>query len=107
GFRLFGTGDIRQIMFIRRAQQLGFSLPEIRELIMLQRDGPEACSHVRDLLKTKVSAIRDKIRQLSVLEKELVRRLRLCERRLNISGDAHRGCCPVLAEIAKWGSDED
>lgn len=107
GFRLFGAGDIRRIRFIRRAQQLGFSLPEIRELMVLQRDGAQACSHVRDLLKTKVSAVQEKIRELASLEKELSGRLRVCERQLRISGDSHRGCCPVLAEIAKRGPDED
>ena len=38
GFRLFHTDDIQRILFIRRAQQLGISLPEIRELLVLQRD---------------------------------------------------------------------
>ena len=32
GFRLFHAKDIERIQFIRRAQQLGFSLPEIRRL---------------------------------------------------------------------------
>jgi len=107
GFRLFGPSDILRIKFIRRAQQLGFSLREIRELMMLQRDGAETCSHVRDLLKTKVSAVRDKIRELTHLEKELTARLRVCERQLKMSGDSHQGCCPVLAELAKRSPNED
>ena len=107
GFRLFNGNDIRRIQFIRRAQRLGFSLPEIRELMVLQRDGFEACSHVRDLLETKVSAIRDKIRELGTLEKELARSLRACERKLKASGDSHQGCCPVLEEIADRGSNEN
>jgi DNA-binding transcriptional MerR regulator len=107
GFRLFSGNDIRRIEFIRRAQRLGFSLPEIRELMVLQRDGFEACSHVRDLLKTKVSAIRNKIRELSTLEEELAKNLRVCERKLKASGDSHHGGCPVLEEIADRGSNEN
>src|SRR5579862_110809 len=68
GFRLFSAKDIHRIQFIRRAQQLGFSLPEIRELITLQRDGSPACSHVRNLLRTKITAVRDKICELERLK---------------------------------------
>jgi hypothetical protein len=33
-------------------------------LLFLQRDESEACSHVRDLLRAKVSTVREKIREL-------------------------------------------
>ena len=107
GFRLFNASDIGRIQFIRRAQHLGFSLPEIRELMVLQRNGFEACSHVRDLLKSKVAAIWNKIRELAILEGKVVRSLRTCERKLRSSGDSHQGCCPVLEEIADRGSNEN
>ena len=107
GFRLFHQRDIQRIQFIRRAQRLGFSLPEIRELLLLQRDQPETCSHVRDLLRAKVAAIRGKIRELEAFEVDLTKSLRRCERQLKISGNSHRGCCPMLEEVARRGSDEN
>lgn len=58
GFRLFSAEDVRRIQFVRRAQHLGFSLQEIRELMALQRDGGTACLHVRDLLRVKIEAVR-------------------------------------------------
>ena len=106
GFRLFNTQDIERIQFIRRAQQLGFSLPEIRELLVLQREDGEACSHVPDLLKTKIEMIRNKIVELVTLEQQLKKKLRKCERSLRAFGDTHKGGCPVLKEIAHGGSDE-
>ena len=60
GFRLFNTQDIERIQFIRRAQQLGFSIAEIRELLVLQREDGTACSHVRDLLKAKIEIVQRK-----------------------------------------------
>lgn len=105
GFRLFSTEDIERIQFIRRAQQLGFSLPEIRELVILQREDGAACSHVRDLLKAKIETIRNKIVELATLEKQLAKRLRKCERSLRAVADVHKGCCPVLEEIVHRGSD--
>ena len=103
GFRLFQTEDIRRIQFIRRAQQLGFSLPEIRELLLLHREDGEACSHVRDLLRSKVTLVREKIRELSMLEKQLSTNLRNCERNLKPSKECDRDGCPVLRKISKGG----
>jgi len=107
GFRLFHTQDIQRIQFIRRAQQLGFSLPEIRELLVLQRDEDGTCSHVRELLRAKITTIHNKIQELGVLEEQLTKGLRKCERKLRASGDSHKGCCPLLEEIAHRGSDEN
>jgi DNA-binding transcriptional MerR regulator len=108
GFRLFSAHDIQRIQFIKRAQKLGFSLPEIRELLVLQQhDEGEACSPVRDLLQVKVAAVRSKIRELDVLEEQLAKALRKCKRKLKLSGDSHEGCCPVLEEIAHRGSHEN
>jgi len=38
GFRLYGTDHIEQLRFIQKAQTIGFSLGEIRELIVIQDD---------------------------------------------------------------------
>ena len=107
GFRLFNAQDIERIQFIQRAQQLGFSLPEIRELLVLRRDDGEACSHVRDLLRAKVAIVRNKILELRVLEEQLTKSLRKCERELKASGDSHKGCCPVIEEIAQRGPNDN
>lgn len=107
GFRLFRTEDIQRILFIRRAQRLGFSLPEIRELLVLQGDDGKACSHVRDLLRAKIGTVRERIGELAVLEAQLARNLRKCERKLRAAARCSRGGCPVLQEISRRGSDDD
>ncbi|MGA8596149.1 MAG: heavy metal-responsive transcriptional regulator [Bryobacteraceae bacterium] len=107
GFRLFTPHDVDRIQFIRGAQQLGFSLTEIRELLFLQHDHRRTCSHVRELLEAKVAEVRNRIRKLNVLETHLTKSLRTCERKLKTQGDAHDGCCPVLDEISHRGSDEN
>jgi len=106
GFRLFNTHDIQRIQFIRSAQRLGFSLPEIRELLVVQRDEDETCFHVRDLLRAKVAQIHSKAEELRLLEEQLKKKLRKCERKLKASGDSHKGRCPVLDEVQR-GSDEN
>ena len=107
GFRLFSARDIQRIEFIRRAQKLGFSLSEIRELLILQHNDREACCDVRDLLQSKVTAVRGKLRQLRVLEEQLKKSLRKCEHEVKASPARHVGSCPVLEEIARRGAEEN
>jgi DNA-binding transcriptional MerR regulator len=100
GFRLFTSADVENIRFIRRAQELGFSLNEIRELLLLRSEDLAACSHVRGLLKAKLTIVREKVLELQKLESHLHADLRKCERTLRRNGSAGHKCCPVLEEIA-------
>ena len=104
GFRLFGRDDVDRIQFIRRAQRLGFSLPEIRELLILRSDRDEGCSHVHELVLGKIGTVREKIRELRALERQLARSLKQCERNLT---RCPGGDCPVLKDAANWGPDEN
>jgi DNA-binding transcriptional MerR regulator len=103
GFRLFGEQEIEELKFIQKAQELGFSLAEVRELLLLQRDGMEACEHVRDLLEQKIAQVRSKVEELRKLEVSLKRALRQCERNLDESAREHE-CCPVLEKLGRKGA---
>ena len=99
GFRLFSRGDIETLKFVRKAQELGFSLNEIRELLMLQAEHVPPCSHVKELLEQKLTAVGQKITELQSLERSLKYALRKCKRELKTATDGHTDCCPVLDEI--------
>src|SRR5712692_7579862 len=71
GFRLFREDDADDLRFIQKAQVLGFSLQEVRELLILRREDVEACSHVDDLLDQKLAAVRAKIAELEKLQRSL------------------------------------
>jgi DNA-binding transcriptional MerR regulator len=83
---------------------LGFSLPEIRELLVLRREHGESCSHVHELLQAKIHTVREKIRELLTLERQLAGSLKECERNLTV---CPRGACPALKDAANWGLDEN
>src|SRR5215471_12837144 len=82
GFRLFGLSDIETLKFVRKAQELGFSLNEIRELLILRSDHVPACSHVKELLEQKLAAVEQRINELQDLERSLKRALQKCKREL-------------------------
>lgn len=99
GFRLVGLSDIETLKFVRKAQELGFSLNEIRELLILRSEHVPACSHVKELLDQKVIGVEQKITEQQGLERSLKRALQKCKRELKTAAAGHEECCPVIDEI--------
>lgn len=99
GFRLFSREDVRSLKFVRHAQELGFSLKEIRELQALRGGSVRACEHVRDLLEQKVSRVREKLEELKRLEHELDDALARCRAGLPRRSHHREESCPLLDEI--------
>jgi len=98
-FRIFGGEEVRDLKFIRRAQELGFSLTEIRELLVLRRTRPQACTHVRDLLMNALKRVDEKVADLTKLQDELESALRKCKRDQRRSQAGTERTCPVLDEL--------
>src|SRR6516225_7451215 len=70
GYRLFGEEQIHDLKFVRHAQELGFSLGEVKDLLALRRKH-HACCEVQSLLVHKLADVRAKIENLTRLEAEL------------------------------------
>ena len=98
GFRVYAAEDVRELQFIRRVQELGFSLHEIREFLRLRASEVRACAPVRDLLGQKLEHVREKIGDLRHLENELVAALLKCNRELKQQGRKRPARCPILSE---------
>lgn len=97
GYRVFSPKAIEQIRFIKQAQELGFSLDEIRGL--LTTGGAEECQRVRDLLRRKLAEMDEQIRKVKAFRRILAGHLSACDKEFeNNALEAH---CPVLFEIEK------
>jgi DNA-binding transcriptional MerR regulator len=106
GYRKFSESTIERLAFVKRAKALGFSLGEIRELILLQDEQTDTCAEVRDLLRAKLSVVREKKTELRKLEAHLSSALRKCNQALEQqpkSPDA----CPVLRQMADFRPQRD
>src|SRR5215467_12877677 len=73
-FRLYTSEDVGRLTFIKQMQGLGFSLQEIKQLLNLRDRGGHACRDVRDLLSSKLTEVRSRIRNLQNLEREIAPR---------------------------------
>lgn len=71
GYRVYAESDVETILFIKRAQWLGLSLDEIRQIIHLHRDGHCPCDHVQSLLQKHVEVLDRKIAELESLKSEV------------------------------------
>ena len=99
GYRLFDDEQIRDLTFVRHAQELGFSLTEVKELMQLRQEH-HVCSEVQSMLKHNLEAVREKINGLSRLETELAHALRSCNRELRLKREIkHEDCCPLLTKL--------
>lgn len=79
GYREYSSKTLEQLLFIRRAKELGFTLSDIRELLRL-RDKPDACSEMCSATERVLGDIRTRIRDLQNLENILVGLLDNCAR---------------------------
>lgn len=96
GFRLFAVETIERVRFIKQAQEIGFSLDEIRAL--LTGGGVGACAQMRDLLQAKLEEIGRRMKGLRTFQRTLTRHLHACEDELARRGAAAK--CPVIVEIS-------
>lgn len=93
GYRMFSVDDARRVRFIKRAQELGFSLREIKELLALRFDPDTSCGDVRQKAEAKLTDIDQKIRDLQRMKKALARLTTACPGRGGIDD------CPILETL--------
>jgi DNA-binding transcriptional MerR regulator len=76
GYRQYTDSDLQQLRLILRAKQLGFTLPEITEILA---GGQDAVREVRAAAKRKRALIMDEINQLTVVLDRLDQLVAACE----------------------------
>jgi Hg(II)-responsive transcriptional regulator len=90
GYRHYGAEQIDRILFVKRAQALGFTLEEVESLPKLQ-DGTDRRS-IRQIAGNRLKEIRGRIKDLRRLEKALAHLLTECEK-------GHTTRCPIVEAI--------
>src|SRR5947207_7471515 len=73
GYRKFSADYVIRPRFIRHAQELGFTLKEVKELLALRVKPGSSCADVRRKAEIKIADVDEKIRQLQTIREALVR----------------------------------
>jgi MerR family transcriptional regulator, copper efflux regulator len=92
-YRAYPEEAVRRVQFIKRAQELGFTLKEIKELLSLRATPRARCETVRKRAETKVEDIDAKIRTLRGMRKALTKLIAEC------SGKGPVTQCPILEAL--------
>src|SRR5713226_3186082 len=98
GYRLFPAEAERRLKFIRRAQELGFSLAEIAELLSLRVSRRTTSSEIRARAEAKITDIEAKIRSLESIKKTLRKLTKACD------GCTSVAQCPILESLDGEGA---
>ena len=90
-FRHYPRGYITRIKFIKRSQELGFTLAEAKELLDLKIKDQAKCSDVLTKTQEKISEIEQKISDLKKMKKSLCALANCC-----VTSDQLLIDCPIL-----------
>ena len=71
GYRRYSDESIKRLRFIRRAQGLGFTLSEIKNLLGLTEDGSADCGDIRECARQKIAELEPKIEDMLKIKQGL------------------------------------
>jgi MerR family mercuric resistance operon transcriptional regulator len=93
GYRLFPADAAQRLRFIKRAQEIGFSLKEIRELLALRVSPKTSSAEIRKRAEAKIIDIEGKIKSLESMRKSLRKLTNAC------AGCGPISECPILESL--------
>ncbi len=91
--RFYDKDSLKTLSFIKNAQELGFQLDEIKELLKLRSENTGRCDRVRKRASEKLVNVQSKIKNLKAIEKNLKNLIDECEARKSQQE------CPIIEGI--------
>lgn len=92
GYRIYTPETVDRLRFIKRAQELGFTLVEIKNLLSL---GDGHCRQTQELAERKLSLIQGRIRDLKAMERVLGKLVQACGQHGDTPG------CPIIETLTR------
>lgn len=90
-FREYPVDDALKIRFVKRAQELGFTLKEAKDLLELRVNKAAKCSSVKKKTDIKLKEVEEKIKDLQKIKKILAKLSDSCSRK-----DVSVTECPII-----------
>lgn len=95
GYRLYTEETVRMLAFVKRAQELGFTLREVKELLKFRSAGLQRRDAVRSAAAAKVADIDARIADLTAIRGALSALLETC------ACQGTKPACPILEALEK------
>jgi MerR family copper efflux transcriptional regulator len=93
GYRQYGDADVQTLRFVRHSRDLGFSIPEIAQLVSLWQDRSRPSREVKELAQEHIKELEEKVQELVAMKSALEHLVRCCR------GD-DRPECPIIESLA-------
>lgn len=93
GYRVYSDQDIHNLKFLSVARGLGFPIVDCRQLLGLYEDKHRSSSEVKDLAKSHLHQINQKISELNLMHDTLSQLINACR------GD-DRPDCPIIEKLS-------
>ena len=93
GYRQYSDAEVHTLRFIKRSRELGFSMPEIAELVSLWQNRRRASKNVRRIAQKHADDLAQRIAAMQAMQKTLGHLIHCCQ------GD-DRPDCPILDDLA-------
>lgn len=90
GIRRYGDDAVARLSFIRRAQETGFTLDEIRQLIQISET--PGCRSARDIAARKLSLVRARMADLERMSEALTALIAQCD-------SGRKRSCPIIEAL--------
>ena len=100
GYRDYDATAVERLRFIRRAKALGFTLEEIRELLVLSVDHERGVRGVKQRAESRLAEIERRIRELQGVRRGLKQLIAACP------GHGKLEVCPILRALGNEESSE-
>jgi len=91
-YQQYDAEDLRRLRFARKARQLGFSLPEIRQILEQADDHHSPCPMVRDVFQQRLAEVEREISELQKLRARMVSALSTWQEMPDETPDGHTIC---------------
>jgi Hg(II)-responsive transcriptional regulator len=92
GYREFPDDAVRVVRFIKRAQDLGFTLEEVEELLKLRNDKRRDRARVRTVAERRMKEIDQKVAELRAMKKALGHLVHCCRDGATLE-------CPIIEAL--------
>lgn len=100
-YQQYAAEDLRRLRFSRKARQLGFSLPEIRDILKQADEHHSPCPMVRDVFKDRLASVEREIAELQQLRERMKSALDAWQAMPDGTPDGHTIC----RLIEHWDDD--